>query len=130
MSWYTVFNADTGKALRTFHTSHIDMIHIQAVENHEIILMGDYGEGYELIDGWPEKVASPKKVITELDVDRHLARLLSYTDWVYTRERETGKAPPEDILAERVALRETAKKLEKMKPIPDDYQHQKYWIVD
>jgi len=52
---------------------------------------------------------------------------LSKTDWYVIRAMEQNESVPEKVLAERALIREKSNELEKMNPIPLDYQNDKYW---
>jgi hypothetical protein len=66
-------------------------------------------EGYEIVENKLVEIITPEKlVLIELLT---LQAYLDSTDWYVTRYAETGKAIPEDILAQRSAARERISEL-------------------
>ena len=66
-------------------------------------------EGYELVNGELSLIMTPE-IIKAQEIGT-LETYLSGTDWYVTRFAETGKAIPEDILAQRSAARERISEL-------------------
>jgi hypothetical protein len=64
------------------------------------------------------------------DVKVEQARRLSLTDGYVTRAADPtdGRPVPDDILAQRAAIRLAATALEAMTPIPGDYRADHHWL--
>lgn len=129
---FAIYEAETGKVLRVGKSTNrrqrvLERRNLkpgEAIYNGEIDPRAQYLPG-----GVPADKPEETPVITRKQVGEHMSRILSYSDGYVMRRADTGEAIPADVQAYRTAVREAAKALKAMEPIPADYRDQKYWPV-
>jgi len=120
---YEVLNGN-GDVVRNGQASSLDLAEMQAFNPGETVRLVLNADAFDMM------FERPAVAITVDDVGREQRRRLSYTDGYLIRAMDDGdgRPVPEWAAQQRKAIREAAKRLEGMNPIPPDYRDERYWI--
>jgi hypothetical protein len=128
MHHFAVYEASTGRVLRTGRSTNEAALALQAHREGEALYVGEIDARTTYLPGGVPTPKEPETVVvTAGEVKAFAGRLLSYTDWYVTRRADTGEDIPAGISAYRQAVREASDALEDMDPIPVDFRDAHYW---
>ena len=128
MHHFAVYEAGTGRVLRTGRSTNEAALALQAHREGETLYVGEIDPKTTYLPGGvPTPKPAETVVVTAGEVKAFAGRLLSYTDWYVTRRADTGEDIPEAVSTYRQAVRAASDTIEAMEPIPADFRAPSYW---